>query len=112
MIFFKVRSLTKEIDKLILKDLSRAMPKKYFTYSICKKVSGILDLVFFATFGLYFFTAVYLQHKGLDVPQETTTYYAKWFVLSIIGQIITVSISNTAHNELVSYVEDNWKKSL
>ena len=102
------RSLTEEIDRELLSTLKKSMPGKYYTYLICAAITRWLSIAWVLFFVFYIFINVYLQNKGIDIPQNTMINIANILIAGFAIFIVARIIAGGLYGELTSFLKDIW----
>lgn len=64
MIFAKFQSLTHKIDTMVIRDIKREMPLKYWSFKLAEWIARIGMIGFVCTFLTYFGLGLIMQHSG------------------------------------------------
>lgn len=110
MSFLTCRSLTAEIDKLLIKKLYGAMPGKYITYVICATLSRWLVVAWFVFFAFYLGLSTYLQNRGMEIPEDVMQSGAHGVIFCVGIYLLARLISGSLHGELTRFLNATLPK--
>lgn len=92
MIFAKFQSLTHKIDTMVIRDIKREMPLKYWSFKVAEWIARIGMIGFVCTFLTYFGLGLLMQHSGQNLPESFTDGCAQAIValiaIALVGFLV------------------------
>lgn len=92
MIFAKFQSLTHKIDTMVIRDIKREMPLKYWSFKVAEWIARIGTIGFVLTFITYFGFGLMMQYYGQNLPESFTEGCAQAIValiaIALVGFLV------------------------
>lgn len=108
LIFERSKSLTHKIDTILLAELKRVMPLKYFGFQAANFGSGVLFLCFLCSLVSYIVFAGFLQNAGGEIDPSVTALFAKVMVYSCLAGFVCWFLRVYLYNELDQHLTKYW----
>lgn len=109
MIFEKFQSLTHKIDTMIIRDIKRAMPLKYWSFKLAEWIARIGVIGFVCSFITYFVVSTIMQYHGESLPEPYAEGFPKVTVTLLTIAILAVFIRAGLYTELEKRIMYKWR---
>lgn len=109
MIFAKFQSLTHKIDTMVIRDIKREMPLKYWSFKVAEWIARIGMIGFVCTFLTYFGLGLLMQHSGQNLPESFTEGCAQAIVALIAIALVGFLVRGGLYVDLEKRILDKWQ---
>lgn len=108
MIFDKFQSLTHKIDTMIISEIKREMPLKYWLFKLAEWIARIGVIGFVCSFITYFVVSTIMQYHGEILPEPYAEGFPKATVISLTIAILAVFIRAGLYTELEKRIQHKY----
>lgn len=109
MIFAKFQSLTHKIDTMVIRDIKREMPLKYWSFKVAEWIARIGTIGFVLTFITYFGFGLMMQYYGQNLPESFTEGCAQAIVALIAIALVGLLVRGGLYVDLEKRILDKWQ---
>lgn len=109
MIFTKFQSLTHKIDTMVIRDIKREMPLKYWSFKVAEWIARIGTIGFVLTFITYFGFSLMMQYYGQNLPESFTEGCVQAIVALIAIALVGFLVRGELYVDLEKRILDKWQ---
>ncbi|EDY9127161.1 hypothetical protein GQB61_004302 [Salmonella enterica] len=108
LFFERSKPLTHKIDNILISEIKKIMPFKYYSFQLANFVSGVLFLCFLCSFVSYFVFSIFLQNSGIEIDQSVTIIFAKVIVGFCLSGFACWFLRTYLYTELERQIMKIW----